>query len=258
MGFSPDTEKSKKRVVISTDGKTSAVLEEERRRWEGLHPEILALIFVKLPLDGMVRSVPFVCKPWMEVVAGPYCWRDIDLQPWCRRRATHAVGLVVKKLIRRSKCTVQRLSTFRMGVSGFSAVANCGRYLKVLEIPESDITDKMILKHIKPLPNLTLLDISDCSNITAKGIEAFGTHCKSLIHLKRNMWNGPKPTSHSLDDSEAEAIANTMPNIQRLEFFYAEFDRESDSEELKRSPWSYKDKYFYGLETESEPESESE
>ncbi|KAI3739260.1 hypothetical protein L2E82_29659 [Cichorium intybus] len=221
MGFTRNTEMSKKRTVISSDEQTAAVLEEERRRWEGLHPEIRALIFVKIPLDGMMRYVPFVCKPWMEVVAGPYCWQDIDLQPWCR--ASHAVDLVVKKLIRRSSCTVQRLSTFYIGESGFSAVANCGIYLKVLEIPNSGITDYMILKHIKPLPNLTFLNISDCANITAKGIEAFCTHCKSLIHLKRNMWNGPKPSSRFLDDSEAETIANTMPNIQRLEFSYARF-----------------------------------
>ncbi|KAI3739738.1 hypothetical protein L2E82_30149 [Cichorium intybus] len=227
MGFSRNTEKSKKRVVTSSDEQTAVVLKEERRRWEALHPEILALIFVKIPLDEMVRSVPFVCKPWMEVVAGPYCWRDIDLQPWSECRVDgHAVDPVVKKLIRWSKCTVQRLSTFRIGESGFSAVANCGIYLKVLEIPNSGITDYMILKHIKPLPNLTLLDISDCANITAKGIEAFGTHCKSLIHLKRNMWNGPKPSTHLLDDSEAEIIANTMPNVQRLEFFYAQFKSE--------------------------------
>ncbi|KAI3510973.1 hypothetical protein L1887_18114 [Cichorium endivia] len=125
MGFSRYTEKSKNRVVTSSDEKTAAVLEEEGRRWEGLHPEILALIFVKIPLDEMVRFVPFVCKPWMEVVAGTYCWRDIDLQPWSGSGVdSHAVDLVVKKLIRRSKCTVQRLSTFDMGVSGFSAVAN--------------------------------------------------------------------------------------------------------------------------------------
>ncbi|KAI3739735.1 hypothetical protein L2E82_30146 [Cichorium intybus] len=121
---------SKKRVVTSSDEQTASVLEEERRRWESLHPEILALIFVKIPLDGMVRAVPFVCKPWMEVVAGPCCWRDIDLQPWSRRRVgSHAVDLVVKKLIRRSKCTVQRLSTFHMGVSGFPAVANWYGYV---------------------------------------------------------------------------------------------------------------------------------
>ncbi|KAI3510972.1 hypothetical protein L1887_18113 [Cichorium endivia] len=92
----------------------------------------------------------------------------------------------------------------------------------------------MILKHIKPLPNLTLLDISDCANITAKGIEAFGTHCKSLIHLKRNMWKSQKPSMHILDDSEAETIANTMPNIQRLEFFYARFGDSGLSEILNK------------------------
>ncbi|KAI3747017.1 hypothetical protein L6452_09459 [Arctium lappa] len=109
---------SKKRVVVSTHETTVTVVVEDRRRWEALNPEILALIFIKIPAYEMVRCVPFVGKPWMEVVVGPYCWQDIDVQAWCRcRNLNHAVDvdLVIKKLVCRSKFTVQRLFAYRLG-----------------------------------------------------------------------------------------------------------------------------------------------
>ncbi|KAF5779265.1 putative DNA-binding pseudobarrel domain superfamily, leucine-rich repeat domain superfamily [Helianthus annuus] len=61
-----------------------------------------------------------------------------------------------------------------------------GNFLKVLQMPMTDITDKLISKHIKPLPNLTILDVSHCINITSEGLKTFGYQCK-LLHLKRNM-----------------------------------------------------------------------
>lgn len=191
----------------------------------GLNPEILALIFVRIPADMMVRSVPLVCKPWREAVAGSYCWTDIDVEDWCRRRKdnnSHSVDSVVRKLVRRSKSTFKRLSTYGLGYSGFSFVANCGRCLKVLEIPMSEITDLMVLKHAESLENLTELDISYCLRITSNGIETFGKQCKSLVHLKRNM---PPPDWGSVktDDSEAVGIADTMSGLRGLELGYGRF-----------------------------------
>ncbi|KAI3742892.1 hypothetical protein L1987_60590 [Smallanthus sonchifolius] len=220
---------SKKTAALSSDENTPpvpVVVSEERRRWEGLNPEILALIFVKMPVEEMVSRVPFVCKGWMEVVGGPYCWSEVDLEAWCRRRDdSHAVDLVVKKLVRRCKFTVQRLSAYRMGESGFF-VAHClsvvvAITICVLEMPMSDITDQMVLTHIKPLPNLTVLDVSHCLKITSKGIAAFGNQCKFLIHLKRNMslLDAHSPT----DDSEAKTVADTMPNLQHIELCSGQF-----------------------------------
>ncbi|KAJ0785754.1 putative leucine-rich repeat domain superfamily [Helianthus annuus] len=62
-----------------------------------------------------------------------------------------------------------------------------GNFLKVLQMPMTDITDKLVSKHIKPLPNLTILDVSHCINITSEGLKTFGYQCKSVLPLKRNM-----------------------------------------------------------------------
>nr|XP_043612324.1 F-box protein FBW2-like [Erigeron canadensis] len=199
------------------------IVVEEWRKWAGLNPEILALIFKKVgPVEEMMKRVPLVCKGWMEVVAGPYCWSEVDVQGWCRRRSdSNAVDMVVMKLVRRSKCMVQLLSVYRLGESGFFFVANCGKFLKELQMPMSVITDQMLSKHIKPLPNLTMLDVSYCFKITAKGLAAFGNQCKSLVHLKRNM--PPLDASSPVNDSEAKAIADTMPCLEWIELCFGQF-----------------------------------
>ncbi|KAK9068868.1 hypothetical protein SSX86_012984 [Deinandra increscens subsp. villosa] len=234
----------KKLAAESTVGNTAA---EEWRRWEELNPEILALIFVRIPVEEMVSSLPLVCKGWNEAVAGPYCWSEVDLQAWCRRRNdSHAVDLVVKKVVRRSKFGVRRLSAYRMGESGFFFVAHCGSSLKVLQMPMSDITDQMVLKHIKPLPNLKTLDISHCLKITSKGLAEFGNRCKSLIHLKRNMPPLAACLYGPADDSEAKTIADTMPNLQRIELCFGSWKVELDGDlaekcgrlEHFQNPWA--------------------
>ncbi|XP_042757526.1 F-box protein FBW2 [Lactuca sativa] len=214
---------------------------EESGRWEELNPEILALIFVRvLPVDEMVRNVPLVCKPWMEVVEGPCCWRDIDVAEWCQRHnESRVVDLAVRKLVYWSNCTFQLLSVYRLGNIGFDFVAKHARCLTVLQIPMSEITDDMVVNHVKSLPNLRVLDISDCYNITVKGLEAFGNQCKSLVSLKRNMspqrnWPNFAEPNPPVDDSEANVIANSMLNLQHLELCYGCFGEGGLSEILTK------------------------
>ncbi|XP_076899199.1 F-box protein FBW2-like [Bidens hawaiensis] len=209
-------------TVVPPDESTLVPVTERWRPWDALNPEILGLIFVRIPIEEMTKRMPFVCKGWLDTVMGPYCWSEIDLEAWCRRRNdSHTVDQVMKKLIRRSKFRVQRLSTYLMGETGFFFTAHCGSFLKVLEMPMTDITDQMVLKHMKPLPKLTVLDISHCVKITSKGIAAFSQQCKSLIQLKRNL--PAFDVELPVDDSEAKAIAETMPNLQRIEVCLGRF-----------------------------------
>ncbi|PIA47324.1 hypothetical protein AQUCO_01400174v1 [Aquilegia coerulea] len=195
--------------------------------WEGLNPEILGgLIFIKIPVDELIRVVPFVCKSWNEVVNGPYRWTDIDLQQWCRRcNNIERIDIAVRNLVRRSNGTLRRLSAFRLSNAAFAFLANCERCLKVLQIPMSDVTDRMVMKHAESLKMLTTLDISNCDKITCKGLETLGKCCTSLVHLKRNLsppqWDyyiGSLATKK--DDGEALVIADTMQSLCSLELGY--------------------------------------
>ncbi|PHT60241.1 hypothetical protein CQW23_02604 [Capsicum baccatum] len=203
-------------------------------RWDELNSEILASIFVRIvPPELMVRSVALVCRSWMEVVSGPNCWTEIDLEGWCRKccmaNRSHQIDPVVRKIVRRSRSTFRRLSTYRLGNVGFSFAANRGKCLKILQIPMSEVTDEVVEKHAGSLVNLTFLDISYCLKITAKGLKAFGKQCKSLTHLRRNMpmWELPTTLEDSdVHDQEALIIAETMRGLQRLDFA---FNRLSDT-----------------------------
>lgn len=99
------------------------------------------------------------------------------------------------------------------------------RCLKVLQIPMSEVSDKMVEKHA--VATLTVLDISYCLRITSKGLEAVGKSCKFLIQLKRNMppleLEETEKRAKKMDDGEAMAIANTMPGLNRLELAYGRF-----------------------------------
>lgn len=95
-------------------------------------------------------------------------------------------------------------------------------------MPLSEITDQMVLRHAESLANLTYLDISYCSKITYKGLEAFGKQCKSLVHLKRNMPQtflglSMQETAFKIDDSEAMIISDTMLGLNMLELCNGRF-----------------------------------
>ncbi|KAM4083828.1 hypothetical protein ACJW30_08G087200 [Castanea mollissima] len=195
--------------------------------WEGLNPEILALIFTRIPAEQRIGVLSLVCKSWSQCLCGPYCWADIDIEQWCRKtnRTVFKIDSAVCKLVRRTRGTVRRLSAFKLGDRGFAFLANCGRFLKVLKIPMSEVTDNMVEKHAVSLASLTVLDISYCLKITCKGLEAFGKNCNALVHLRRNMPPPELVPTYNVkpDVSEALTIADTMPGLQHLELGYGRF-----------------------------------
>ncbi|MCL7035155.1 hypothetical protein MKW94_025349 [Papaver nudicaule] len=198
--------------------------------WESLNPEILSDIFIRVhEQDGLARAVPFVCKPWREVFDSPYCWSDIDLEQWCRRvKNTGTIDFAVKKLVRRSKGNFHRLSVYMLSDLGFAFVATCAEHLKVLQIPMSRVTDKMVEYHATSFSKLTFLDISNCLQVTCKGLEILGKNCKFLTTLRRNMAlreleEAERPPAAKVNDGEALVIADTMESLCNLELCYGRF-----------------------------------
>ncbi|KAL1802661.1 hypothetical protein ACET3Z_031308 [Daucus carota] len=203
--------------------------EYEQGEWEKLPEELLVMVVEKIPVDEMMRVVPLVCKAWWAVLSGPHCWKNIDLLDWSvAKKRSKQVDVAVKKLVRYSKSSFQMLSAFRLGSAGFAFAANRAKCLKILIMRGSNVTDQMVIRHAESLSNLTHLDVSFCLNISSKGLEAFGKHCKSLIQLKRDM--APPSLGMSIqeegsmvDESEAMVIANTMSKLEHLEITYGRF-----------------------------------
>lgn len=88
----------------------------------------------------------------------------------------------------------------------------------------------MVVKNAGALQFLTVLDISYCLKITCEGMQVIGKTCKLLAELRRNM-PPPQPelsnqdngSASEVDESEAMAVANTMPSVRHLELAYGRF-----------------------------------
>uniref|UniRef100_A0A453PMQ4 F-box domain-containing protein n=1 Tax=Aegilops tauschii subsp. strangulata TaxID=200361 RepID=A0A453PMQ4_AEGTS len=86
--------------------------ESEYRCWEELLPDALGLVFRNLPLQEVLTVVPRVCKSWGRVVAGPYCWQEIDIEEWSQQRHSRPDHLIrmLDLLLRRSSGACRRIS----------------------------------------------------------------------------------------------------------------------------------------------------
>lgn len=210
----------------------------EYRCWEELLPDALGLVFRNLPLQEVLTVVPRVCKSWGRVVAGPYCWQQIDIEEWSQQRQSRPEQLVrmVEMLLRRSSGSCRRLSVSGLPCDPlFSFVGDHARALRTLEIPRSEISDAAVEAVAPRLPNLTFLDISSCTKMGARALAAFGSHCRSLVALRRVMHPidvAGRNACHQHD--EARAIARTMPRLRHLEVGYMLVTTEAILEVLSR------------------------
>ncbi|XBI32621.1 hypothetical protein VPH35_056049 [Triticum aestivum] len=189
----------------------------EDRCWEDLARDALGLIFCKLSLQEILTVVPGVCKPWSRVVSGADCWQDIDIQEWSQQSEPDKITRMVHMLLSHSAGSCHRLSVSRLpNDSLFAFIADHAQSLKTLEIPRSEIGDGIVEDVAQRLTKVTFLDVSSCTKIGARALEAFGKNCKSLVRLRRVM--------HPMDAAgkvchhdEARAIAYNMPKLSHLD-----------------------------------------
>jgi hypothetical protein len=85
--------------------------DKEYRCWEELLPDALGLIFRNLPLQEVLTVLPWVCKSWGRVVAGPYCWQEIDIEEWSQQQSKpEQIGRMVELLVGRNGGSCHRIS----------------------------------------------------------------------------------------------------------------------------------------------------
>lgn len=96
------------------------------------------------------------------------------------------------------------------------------------------VTDNSISRIAFGCPKLRELDISYCYEITHESLALIGKNCPSLKVLKRNLMNWLDPSQHvgivpddylnacpQDGDSDATAIANSMPHLEWLEIRFS-------------------------------------
>ncbi|CAN4097292.1 unnamed protein product [Withania somnifera] len=192
----------------------------EFRRWDELIPDALGLIFRNLSLQEVLNIVPRVCKSWGKAARGPYCWQEIDIEEWSKDQCPDNLDRMLQLLITRSCGSLRKLCVSGLSrESSFSFIANNAKSLQILRLPKSEIGDSIVEQITGMFSNVTFLDISYCTKIGAKALEAIGKHCKCLTGLRRTMHPLEVIGKVSQDD-EALAIASTMPNLKQLEIAY--------------------------------------
>ncbi|OUZ99617.1 F-box domain [Macleaya cordata] len=191
----------------------------EMKCWDELVPDVLGLIFSKLTFLEVLIVIPMVCKSWGKAVSGPYCWQEIDIKKWslqCRR--PEHVDRMLRMLITRSSGCLRKLSVSSLSNDSiFSFIADHAGFLQTLRLPRSKISDCIVEQVAEKLSTITYLDVSHCTNIGARSLEAIGKNCKSLVELRRVMKPAEMEHSKLFQDDEAHAIATTMPKLKKLE-----------------------------------------
>ncbi|KAJ3695832.1 hypothetical protein LUZ60_001209 [Juncus effusus] len=199
---------------------SSSGTSDELRPWSDLIPDALGLIFRHLSLQDRLTVVPLVCKSWGRVVSGPYSWQEIDIEEWSKQCTPAQLDRMLELLFSFASGTFTRLCVSNLpSDSLFSSIVNHGGALKTLELPRSEITDATVEQLAPRLSALTFLDLSYCTKIGPRAIEAFGRSCKALSGLRRRMYPLAVADKQSQDE-EARAIAKSMPRLRRLETAY--------------------------------------
>ncbi|XP_074590592.1 F-box protein FBW2-like [Curcuma longa] len=195
----------------------------EVRPWAELIPDALGLIFCNLPLKEILTVVPRVCKSWGMAVLGPYCWQEIDIHKWSKRCDPELLDQMLRMLIERSCGSFRRLSVYGLQTeSMFTFIADHAGSLERLELPNSEISDSIAQLVAPRLSSLTYLDLSYCTRIGPRAIEAFGKHCRSLVVLRRRMYPLEEfaRDDNCQEEEEAFAIAKMMTKLRHLEIPY--------------------------------------
>ncbi|KAA8546788.1 hypothetical protein F0562_003217 [Nyssa sinensis] len=190
------------------------------QHWDQLIPDALGLIFRHLSLQELLTVIPGVCKSWGNVVMGPYCWQEIDIEEWSRHCRPEKLDQMLQMLIARSCSSLRKLCVSGLSTDrSFSLIADHAKSLQTLRLPSSEISNSIVEQVAGRLSSLTFLDVSYCRMIGAPALEAIGKHCKFLTRLRRTMHPLEMIDKLSQDD-EALAIAATMPKLKHLELAY--------------------------------------
>ncbi|KAL3701576.1 hypothetical protein R1sor_019598 [Riccia sorocarpa] len=86
--------------------------------WGSLMGDLLADVFVRLPFEELLKTVPLVCKAWRTVSQEPAFWTDVDMRPWikdkceanygwefdCKEEMEDAIKLVVNRSQGQLRC----------------------------------------------------------------------------------------------------------------------------------------------------------
>ncbi|KAF5789440.1 putative F-box domain, leucine-rich repeat domain superfamily, F-box-like domain superfamily [Helianthus annuus] len=214
--------------------------------WSELTHEILLNILTRLTLEDRWNGTMLVCKSWLQASKDPSLHSVFDLESsfksrpvestrWWTPEFERKIDNMIRSVVDWSEGKIVEVRVRHCSDRALSVVAQRCPNLEVLSIKSCpNVTDESMIKIASGCPKLKELDMSYCYEISHESIQALGRKCTNISILKRNLMNWLDPSEHigivptsylnacpQDGDSEAAAIGNLMPQLLHLELRFS-------------------------------------
>lgn len=213
--------------------------------WAELTHECLINILSRLTLEQRWMGPMFVCKSWFLAGKDPFLNSVFDLEThfdsltesprWWIPEFERKIDSMLRSVIEWSDGSLTEIKTRHCSDRSLNFAAERCPNLEVLSIKSCpNVTDDSMCRLAFRCTKLRELDISYCYEISHESLAIIGRNCPNLKVLKRNLMNWLDPSQHvgivpneylnacpQDGDSEADAIAKFMPKLKHLEIRFS-------------------------------------
>lgn len=213
--------------------------------WADLTYVCLLNILSRLTLSQRWTGPMFVCKSWFSACKDPVLHSVFDLEThfhslpelprWWTPEFERRIDSMLRSVIEWSDGSLVEIKTRHCSDRAVSFAAERCPNLEVLSIKScANVTDDSVTRIAFRCSKLRELDISYCYEISHESLVVIGRNCPNLKVLKRNLMNGLDASQHvgivpneylnacpQDGDKEASAIAKFMPNLEHLELRFS-------------------------------------
>uniref|UniRef100_A0A1J3IE12 Putative F-box protein n=1 Tax=Noccaea caerulescens TaxID=107243 RepID=A0A1J3IE12_NOCCA len=189
--------------------------DKESSNWADLPAELTFSILIRIGTVDILKNAQRVCRSWRRVSKDPLMWRKIEIRS--RGITDYEYDCLCRQAVDRSEGGLFELdiSDFVGDDSLLAYIADRAGYLRCLKLTASPpVTPKGLVNAVIKLQFLEHVEISH--SFLQLDLKPVGCCCPLLKTLKlsrnRCCWGFES-------DSEALTIAETMPQLRRLELY---------------------------------------
>ncbi|GAB4853649.1 hypothetical protein Ancab_017840 [Ancistrocladus abbreviatus] len=213
--------------------------------WSELTQVCLTNILSRISLEDRWKAAMLVCKFWLQACKDPSLHTVFDLEPyfdsspestlWWSPEFERKIDSMLRFVVESSHGSLTEIRVRHCSDQSLILAAQRCPKLQVLSIKScQNVTDVAMGEVASRCPMLVYLDISYCYEISHESLVLIGRNCPNLKILKRNLMNWLDPSQHigivpneylnacpQDGDSEAAAIAKSMPQLEHLELRFS-------------------------------------
>ncbi|KAL0013499.1 hypothetical protein SO802_000568 [Lithocarpus litseifolius] len=218
---------------------------EPESDWADLTRECLTNILSRLTLEQRWLGPMLVCKSWLQACTDSSLHSSFDVEPhfgpntdsprWWTPDFERKINSMLRSVVVWSDHSLTSIRTRHCSDLALSFAAERCPNLEVLSIKScQNVTDASMAKIAFRCTKLRELDISYCYETSHEALMLIGRNCPNLKVLKRNLMNWLDPSQHlgvvpdeylnacpQDGDSEAAAIGKYMPYLEHLEIQFS-------------------------------------